>query len=870
MAPSKQSTSSPTQENEAFVEPRLGQPYVSQWTPRRRELLQWFQKEAPSLASAYEAVIEILGMPRMPAKAHLVGHIVRDIYNKLPEILDGQYRRTNSGEVYKGYAEKIEKVWETGTLLGVGKDHTPEPSLPELDKIAISVAAFQSVERLLNKHKELGQEPRSMEVLARALYRRFAEARLDVPRRLVANFEEERIWFTNRAHLGRDLAKLPNEEGLAEHFASLESALYSLVGQYFTGKEEIDVILQLGNQRGSPTDVEVEEVIPWLTAPHHERYFFRELEGPGWIAPLNNRGIFKYPPAAQNVDGDGVLCRQWPQSQYLARIAPQAPEQVAEILAKVETDNWTVARDMIKSAKAMPAKHAAKLAPKIGDLVVELKLFHELQDVGEIVANLAEGNEEDAALELVSKAFGMELRDPTARRHQEDYGYLEGLHKSVIPALIPVRASELVRLLVTWLRSALEAEDGRRVGGDDHSYVWRPAIEDHEQNKDYNFAAKLVGCIRDALELAIRENYLPFDDAIQILEEHDSVLLKRLRLHLIAEFGDREPDLARQTMLRKDLFDDYPYKHEYSRLMGMRFQLLNEDQQAEWLRWIDEGPEAIDTEFFDPSDDEATHKIQKENWQFMRLHWIRDHLTGDRKAFFDKMLAEHGTPKLVDLNVYFGGGRWGAESPHTAEQLGKMTFDEAVTAVTDWRPKEEERGSDEPTVEGLVSKFRQYVASDPVAFSKEASLLKGKQALYVRSFLRSMEEAVKEGKPIDLATVLDLCKWVIDQPVDENTSPGTEDSPVLDPDWQWCRNTIADLAQAICQAQDDSKVPRYSIDLRDEIWSVIEPLTDAPTESNVIQEDAEKDPRVTDWPMLSLNAPRGTALQAVFDYADWV
>ena len=128
MALSEQSTSNPTQESEAFVEPHLGQPYVSQWTPQRRELLQWFQKEAPSLASAYEAVIEILGMPRMPAKAHLVGHIVRDIYNKLPEILDGQYRRTNSGEVYKDYAERIEKVWETGTSLGVEKEHTPEPS----------------------------------------------------------------------------------------------------------------------------------------------------------------------------------------------------------------------------------------------------------------------------------------------------------------------------------------------------------------------------------------------------------------------------------------------------------------------------------------------------------------------------------------------------------------------------------------------------------------------------------------------------------------------------------------------------------------------------------------------------------------------
>lgn len=628
--------------------------------------------------------------------------------------------------------------------------------------------------------------------------------------------------------------------------------------------------LQTATSTSAPTVKLLHDVAIHLSDPDIRREFFRELDSPAWIAVLNQGAFFADPPPAEKVADGGVRCQRWPQSEYLARMAVHAPEEVAEILATVETDNWIVARDMIKSARAMPAKHAAKLAPKIGQLVVELKLFHELQDIGEIVAKLAEGNEEDAALELVSKAFGMGLRDPTARRHQEDYGYLEGLHKSVIPALIPVRPSELVRFLVTLLRTAIEAEDGRRVEGDDHSYVWRPAIEDHEQNKNYNFAAKLVGCIRDALELAIGKNYLLFDEAIQILEEHDSVLLKRLRLHLIIQFADNNVDLARKTMLNKKLFDGYPYKHEYARLMKMSFQLLEKGQQAQWLSWIDDGPEAINPEFFDPSDDEATRKIQREYWQFKRLHWIRDHLTGDRKAFFDKMLAEHGTPKLVDLNVYSGGGRWGAASPYTAEQLGKMTFDEAVTAVTDWQPKEEERGFDEPTVEGLANNFRQYVASAPVAFSEQATLLIEKQALYVRSFLRSMEDAVKEGKLIDLPRVIDLCKWIIEQPVDQNTSPSTGDSPLLDRDWLWCRNTIADLAQAICKAEDDSKCPRYSLDLRADIWSVIKPLTDDPTESNVLHEDAEKDPRVTDWPMLALNAPRGTALQAVFDYADWV
>lgn len=635
---------------------------------------------------------------------------------------------------------------------------------------------------------------------------------------------------------------------------------------FFTDLNSLNSLIEVATE----SKFKLTELHKLLSDNDVKRTFFLNLEDPAWISLLNKARLFEEPPQAEETADESIRVQQWPQSQYLARMASKAPEEVANILSAVETDNWTIARDIIRAAKEMPAKYEAKLAPKIANFVVELKLFHELQDVGEIIAKLATGKEVDAAIQLVGDAYGVALRDPTSRRNQADYGYLEAMHKSIIPSLIPVRASELVHLLVTWLLLAVESENKRGAGGDDYSYVWRPAIEDHEQNKDYNFAAKFITCVRDAISLAIKGGKLSLDEAIQILKiEEDSVVLKRLRLHFIANFADQDQELACQTMLNRDLFHSYQLKHEYAQLMGKCFPLLDKNQKDEWLSWIDAGPEAVNPDYFDPSDDEATQKIQREYWQFKKYDWINEYLTGNRAEFYQRMLEEKGKPELADFSVYSGGGRWGSESPFTIEKLKEMEFEAAVTKVTEWC-EDEKRSIDQPDYEGLTSTFRQYVASDPITFSEKAALLINKQNIYVRAYVRSMEEAVKAGKLIDLRSVFELCNWVISRPIDEKTSPAKETSPILVKDWEWSRNSISDLMRAVCQAKDGEEKRIYSIDLRKGIWDTIESLSNDPIESNVIKEDAEKDPRITDWPMLALNSPRGCALHAVFDYADWV
>lgn len=835
-----------------------------EWTPRRRELLKWFLDEAPSLAPAYEAAVRLLNMPTFPAREHLIGHIVRDIYDILPSILDRAYKRRPYGGAIRSYVDKVQSEWKTEDGPITVSDGSQTQQIQTADRAEIPWAAAQAVESLLQQHDDLKREDRPSEILARVLYAWYAEAGLERPHRLVKHFKDEHKWFMERTHFPNDEEKRHGDEGLEEHFASFEDALYSLVGQYFGGKKEIDDIL--GQKL---PEEQIDALVPWLSAPHHSRYIFGKLENPLCVAPLRELGFFDNILEPRQVEGGGLQCRIWPQSRYLARMASHAPDEVADIFAGINTENWLVALDMIDAAKMMPVPQTAKLVPKICELTQRLHLWYKLHDIGEIVARLVAEGQTNTALELASSAFAVSRGEEARQRQQHDYSYFEGLSKSVIPSLIPARPVELLSLLVGWLRTAIDAEH-HVFEDNDLSYMWRPAIEDHPQNREHEFASKLVSPVRDAFALAVRGEHLPLDEALHMLQREVYAIYKRLRLHLICEFAEQHPDLARRTMLDKELFRDYTAKHEYARLMGLRFDLLNDQEQADWYKWVDDGPEAIEPDFYDETTDDELREQQADYWKFSHLHWIREHLSGKRLEFYEQMFKEHGKPTLADLNIYSGEGGWGHETPYTADELADMGFEAAVNAVSQWRPDPDQSPMERPSREGLANAFEKFVKSDCENSSKEAGLLKGRPAVYVRSFLQAMEEAVRKGERIHLEAILDLCAWVVTRPTDERTVPADEEGALVDQDWQWCKDAVADLIQHVCNAKKDDKSPRFESKYGEKMLQILGSLVDGPTSSYFVQDDSEKDPRETDWGLLLLNSSRGKAMLAVFAYADWL
>ena len=620
-----------------------------------------------------------------------------------------------------------------------------------------------------------------------------------------------------------------------------------------------------------PTNQEVDKAIPLLSSPQHEIYFFSRLENPNWIGPLAKRGVFKHPPKAEHVNG-GVRFPGWPPGQYLARMAAKAPAEVAAVFKTIETDNPSVVGDMIDAALAMPADKAACLIPSISEAARKGRLWIYFKDATDLSLRLAEAGRSHAALTLAEAMFAPTFENTQQEPSERDiFWYKEGL-KKVVPVLAGSIAHEFLPSLCDWLNASVKAKnivDPRS----DYPYLWRPAIEEHEQNPDYDFAGVMVGFVRAGFEHAIRSGNLSLDVALEIVQRYAHVIFKRIRLHLIGEFAQQNARVACDTILNRELFDDYQYKHEYAMLAGRRLGLLSPEQRNEWFAWIDAGPDMSDFEQSMkslgravPTEDDRRNWIN--HWQLEKLHWVRDWLTGAQQDYYKRMLAEFGEPELADMHVHVSSGFTGDDTPITVEELTAMTFEQVVHAVSSWRPERSRFTG--PSIEGLGLAFQEYVAKNPEEFSAHARILVDQPANFIRHFIRQMAEAIKAGRPINVSAVLDLCDWVVERPIDERTTARQEYERLVDQNWQWTRDEISRFIQQVCAARTED-VPRYSLDsFRQRMRHLIASLCQDTAQSYILHDTGRDDPRLHDYLGFAINSPRGKAVEAALEYARWV
>lgn len=612
----------------------------------------------------------------------------------------------------------------------------------------------------------------------------------------------------------------------------------------------------------APTQPEIETAIQHMRSPELAAYFLSRLENPKWIGPLSERGIFANPPPMGH----------WPASSYLARMAPHVPSEVAAVFVGVKTSNTSVIGDMLGAAMAMPAKIALKLVPNIGRAARDGTLWVNFKDASAICVRLADDGELDAALALADELFTPNVDREEEPNRRDIYWYKDGLNK-----VVPIFAARVPGLflgrLCDWLKSSVEAKKqvDLETGADD-SYWWRPAIEEHQQNHEYDFVGELVGFVRQGFETAISGGHLSFDETLAIAERYPYLIFKRLRLHLINEFADKRPELARAAILDCELFGNHRFKHEYAMLVGRRLNLLSPEEKRAWFGWVDAGP---DLSGFNESvkkgigrdANEEDRKSRIRYWQFEKLHCVRDYLEQDRRDFYEQMLAEHGEPNLADLNVAFSSG-WGTPSPMTVEELSGMTFQEAVEAVSSWKP--ERRGFMTPDIEGLSSTFEQYVGSKPGEFSPQADVLVGCPAIYVRGFITQMGQAVTADREIDIDAVLRLCKWVVGRPIAERTPLESERDAFVDKDWQSVRHEITRFVENACKVNSDGR-PKYVLEkYREPLWALLELLCRDPHGSYIVRDVSLEDPRIHEYLLLGINSPRGKAVDAALEYVRWV
>lgn len=597
-----------------------------------------------------------------------------------------------------------------------------------------------------------------------------------------------------------------------------------------------------------PTPDQVDKAVTLLAHYEQYRYFFDRLENPEWLEPLWEKGFFSNPPAPVKDEEEKTIRYQpWPEAGYLARMAKYKPDLVANIIEKMEdTDNSAVHVDLINAALAMPPEISVQISEKAKKWAENSNILT-AEKIGELMAHWAKGGKNEEAIELATvlldvlpeeQSWDTAIKKPLGPRARFEIWMYEQILRKYYPELVKASGLHGLERLCDLLEKAI-------------------IFSDHDTEEK-----EMVGAIREAAEEIIRSGNSNIKQVVESLERRGWKIFRRIALHILRLFFERDVMLVRNHLVDRRLFDDVGVRHEYVLLLRTAFNHLSSQDKQLILGWIEEGPDKeINKKSYSqqkgilPSETDLKRYIEK--WQRDRLSWIGiDNLPSEWQQRYKELIAIYGEPEHPEFPVYYEGGGQGPLSPKTKEELGNMQVSELITFLKSWEAPNE--SFYEPSKESLGILLAEAIAEDPERFALEAPSFKELDPIYIEALINGLNKGLKTGKRFHWAPVLDLCEWIIKQPREISD----QKKPKLETDWGWTRGLIANLLQ------EGMKTEAIPIENRAMVWNILCTLTDDPEPTLEYEErygGSNMDPAT-----LSINTTRGKALHAVFEYALWI
>ena len=633
-----------------------------------------------------------------------------------------------------------------------------------------------------------------------------------------------------------------------------------------------------------PDDALVSEAVSRIGDPQHRRAFFLELANPNWVEPLRRAGFFRSAPPP-SVDDDGSMrVIPWAQSQYLARMAADAPQDVARAIQEMdERGNAAVERDVVEAASRMPASISKRLVGKVaGCLTGPFRNLIDAHALARLLARLLREGERTAAARLAEALYrprpigqasaGSPRLEAIAGL--DAYWYRQTLDE-IVPALVQGLGSAALSTIVGWLENWQRITgQGQPSPSSDISYLWWPAVGEHSPNRSVSIGDSLVDAVRD-VSLRLVDNGSPLPEVLSTLEGSPYPVMHRVAFHLLARIvtdssGAEAIDLSRERLLNPGSLS-FGLRHEYSELARAVIPHMTEAQFDEWLSLIYRGYIADDADLAQRianATGETPAEVGREEISRWRrtserdiLSAARDVLPGKGNTRLAMLEAELGVRSHPEFPVRTDISWTGPESPISRSELAGAAIDDLLNTLRSWNPNSGQLFG--PSREGLGRELTEVVREKPGLFEHHVQDVISLDPTYIRAMIRGWELALGDRRGVPWDSIVSILEFVAQQP-DE----GDALNPVpldRDPGWRWAHQAAAMLLRQGFLA-DSARAP--AIELRERIWPVIRVLTDSPhpsPEYEVHYGGDNMDPLT-----LSLNVVRGQALRTAISYLSWL
>ena len=248
-------------------------------------IFDWLRQVEPGLAELYEGAVRLTEDQSFPGRGRLICHAVREIRNRLPDAVAGKGMSSRLD-----YRQEIDKLADAYERSGLGS--VREQSKQTGDEQRSGREVFVLLEQLIKKNErvESAKERNAKRLLIEIEPDNKQWEQSLTP--VVEKWIEETEWFVQRAHVGKQI----DGTELIERFTAFEEVLLGLVGYFYEGLHELEILVEETNRVGTePDKEEIDRIVRRLGRAKYRIYFFDKLSNPHWIEPLEREGFFKTP-----------------------------------------------------------------------------------------------------------------------------------------------------------------------------------------------------------------------------------------------------------------------------------------------------------------------------------------------------------------------------------------------------------------------------------------------------------------------------------------------------------------------------------------------------------------------------------------------
>ncbi|RFA21875.1 hypothetical protein B7R23_05560 [Subtercola boreus] len=506
------------------------------------------------------------------------------------------------------------------------------------------------------------------------------------------------------------------------------------------------------------------------------RIFYEGLENPLWVRPLLEAGAFTNPPEPEPT-GDGFIRdTYWPELSYLTRIAPQAPDEVVDVLLQLQDSNnaW-VRRAVFDIGSQIPAESSVRLEPLLKKWVTTgLGWRTDPRSPVSLAVNLLAGGQPRLGRWLANALFQARPGDETTAIRMPELLLEEYWYGEELPRIVPALGENALKALVGWLTSYVHSS-GHAAGEHDFSAMDRSSIDSRGDSTDRPEDA-LIDAVRDVAIPAMLADPV---ETVNVLLRSGVKLLRKIAIYVLAETIRQEIDAgnvsatllgsAKQVLGDAESDDEY-LRVEYARLAQAAARADNSatsvvtpflakafETDLAWMRERLVRPEGLEDEQWEES-------IQAKAQRY-RHSWLsaigRDALPAELREDLAKLNVANG---VIDdpLEPMGRVTSWTGPNPHTGQdEMAAMAPAELVVHLANWHDKGDGWGP-EPSHEGQGRALSGLLTTHPLALSGVPNLGNQLRPTYLRAILQGWEAALKADLELDWPQSAELLEFVLD------------------------------------------------------------------------------------------------------------